>query len=71
VLVNNAGPWLVKAAFETTVEEWNDIIANNLSSTFYCCKFALATMRTQRRGVIINIGTANVELARGTPKGTA
>src|SRR5438046_1946374 len=71
VLVNNAGPWLVKPAFETTVDEWNDILANNLSSTFYCCKFALASMRAQHSGVIVNIGSANVELARGSPSVTA
>jgi NAD(P)-dependent dehydrogenase (short-subunit alcohol dehydrogenase family) len=71
VLVNNAGPWLVKPAFETTVDEWNDILANNLSSTFYCCKFALASMRARHSGVIINIGSANVELARGSPTVTA
>ncbi|MEP7198557.1 MAG: SDR family oxidoreductase [Chloroflexota bacterium] len=71
VLVNNAGPWLVKPAFETSVDEWRAMLDNNLSSTFYCCKFALAAMRARRQGVIVNFGSANAELARGAPNVTA
>jgi NAD(P)-dependent dehydrogenase (short-subunit alcohol dehydrogenase family) len=71
VLVNNAGPWLVKSAYDTSVEEWQYILENNLSSAFYCSKFALAAMRARRAGQIVNIGSANVELARGAPNLTA
>lgn len=71
VLVNNAGPWLVKSAYETSVAEWQAMLDNNLSSTFYCCKFALETMRARRQGAIINFGSANAELARGAPNVTA
>jgi NAD(P)-dependent dehydrogenase (short-subunit alcohol dehydrogenase family) len=67
VLVNNAGPYLVKPAFETSVEEWDSLLAGNLSSAFYCCKFALESMRERTQGQIVNIGSANVELARGSP----
>ena len=71
VLVNNAGPWLVKPALETSVEEWQAMLDNNLSSTFYCCKFALPDMRARHSGAIVNFGSANAELARGAPNVTA
>lgn len=71
VLVNCAGPWVVKPAFETTPEEWQAMLDNNLSSTFYCCKYALESMRVRRRGCIVNFGSANAELARGAPNVTA
>ncbi|MGE5263409.1 MAG: SDR family NAD(P)-dependent oxidoreductase [Acidobacteriota bacterium] len=67
VLVNNAGPFLVKSLFDTEVEEWQKIIDGNLSSAFYCTKFALPTLRAQKRGNIVNIGSLNVETTRGAP----
>lgn len=67
VLVNNAGPFLVKPVFETTIEEWQEIIEGNLSSAFYCIKAALPIMREQKRGHIINLGSLNAENARGAP----
>jgi NAD(P)-dependent dehydrogenase (short-subunit alcohol dehydrogenase family) len=71
VLVNNAGPWLVKSAFDTSVEEWQQQLNDNLSSVFYCCKFALPALRARRQGCIINFGSANAELARSAPNITA
>src|SRR5207247_6827054 len=56
VLVNNAGPWLVKTPRDTSVEEWQAMLDNNLSSTFYCCKFALPAMRERQSGAIVNFG---------------
>jgi NAD(P)-dependent dehydrogenase (short-subunit alcohol dehydrogenase family) len=67
VLVNNAGPFLVKSVFDTTIEEWDYILRNNLSSAFYCIKFALPIMRLQKGGHIINLGSLNAENARGAP----
>lgn len=67
VLINNAGPFLVKPVFETTVEEWQEIIDGNLSSAFYCIKAALPIMRAQKNGHIINLGSLNSENARGAP----
>jgi NAD(P)-dependent dehydrogenase (short-subunit alcohol dehydrogenase family) len=71
VLINNAGPFLVKSVFDTTVEEWDYILRNNLSSAFYCIKFALPFMRSQKRGHVINLGSLNAENARGAPTTTA
>ncbi len=67
ILVNNAGPFLVKSLYDTEVEEWQRIIDGNLSSAFYCTKFVLPTMRSQKGGNIINIGSLNVETTRGAP----
>ena len=67
VLVNNAGPFLVKPLFETTVEEWQEILNGNLSSAFYCIKAALPIMREQKHGHIVNLGSLNAENARGAP----
>jgi NAD(P)-dependent dehydrogenase (short-subunit alcohol dehydrogenase family) len=71
VLINNAGPFLVKSAFDTTVEEWDYVLRSNLSSAFYCIKLALPIMRAQKSGHIINIGSLNAENARGAPTTTA
>lgn len=67
VLVNNTGPFLVKSLFDTEVDEWRHILDGNLSSAFYCIKFALPTMRAQKGGNIISIGSLNVETTRGAP----
>jgi 3-oxoacyl-[acyl-carrier protein] reductase len=67
ILVNNAGPFLVKSVFDTEVDEWRHIIDGNLSSAFYCIKFALPTMRVQKGGNIVNLGSLNVETTRGAP----
>lgn len=71
VLVNNAGPFLVKSLYDTSVEEWQEILNGNLSSAFYCTKFALPIMREQMSGHIINLGSLNSENARGAPTTTA
>lgn len=70
VLVNNAGPFLLKRPFDTSVEEWRAMIDGNLSSAFYCSKFALPFLR-EVSGSIVNIGTMNAETGRGAPNTTA
>ncbi len=67
VLVNNVGPFLVKSVIDTEIDEWRRVVDGNLSSTFYCTKFALSAMRAQKNGVIINLGSLNIETTRGAP----
>ena len=67
VLVNNTGPFLVKSVFETEIDEWRRVIDGNLSSAFYCMKYVLPTMRAQKSGQIVNLGSLNVETVRGGP----
>ncbi len=71
VLVNNVGPFIAKPIAEMSVDEWHWILDGNLSSAFYCCRAALPLMRQQGSGHIINIGSLNVELARGAPNAAA
>ncbi len=67
VLVNNVGPFLVKSVFDTEIDEWRRVIDGNLSSAFYCIKFVLPTMRAQKSGHIVNLGSLNAETTRGAP----
>jgi NAD(P)-dependent dehydrogenase (short-subunit alcohol dehydrogenase family) len=71
VLVNNVGPFLVKSLFDTEIDEWRRVLDGNLSSAFYCTKFALPPMRAQKSGRIVNLGSLNAETARGAPTTTA
>ncbi len=61
VLVNNVGPFLTRALYDTTDDEWRQTLDSNLGSVFYCSRAALRVMREQRAGSIINIGALNVE----------
>ncbi|MBI4278599.1 MAG: 3-oxoacyl-ACP reductase FabG [Armatimonadetes bacterium] len=57
VLVNNAGVTKIAPSEELPVEEWQRVIATDLSGAFYCARAAAKVMIPQRRGVIINIGS--------------
>ncbi|MCF8709433.1 SDR family NAD(P)-dependent oxidoreductase [Rhizorhapis sp. SPR117] len=58
VLLNNAG---TRGEFmsleEMTLDEWNRVIALNLTSVFGMCQQVLPHMRKQRDGVILNISS--------------
>lgn len=68
ILVNNVGDFEWKPVLETTLEEWHAIVASNLFSVFYTSKHALATMRRQHWGRIINLGAVGAERAFGQAK---
>ena len=57
ILVNNAGISQTKLFTDITNDDWNNMIASNLSSAFYCCREALPYMIRQRFGRIINISS--------------
>jgi len=65
ILVNNVGPFLYKSIYDTTIQEWHQIINSNLNSTFYCCKAVVPIMRKQKSGSIVNIGAPNAERTQG------
>ena len=55
-LVNNAG-WFPRATLEaTTTELWDEVLQVNLRGAFYCCKYAVPTMRANG-GSIVNMGS--------------
>lgn len=57
ILINNAGFGLFRVAAELSVEEWDSLIATNLSAAFYCSREALERFRQSGGGWIINISS--------------
>ena len=57
VLVNNAGISMFGLLTDLSDDDWNRMIASDLSSVFYCCRAALPDMIRARKGSIINIAS--------------
>ena len=66
VLVNNAAINPRGSIENTTAETWDEVFATNVRSAFFCMREAVAHMKQQRRGSIINIGSVNAYI--GEPK---
>ena len=64
ILVNNAGIILSRKMIETTVEEWDRILTNNLRSCFLCTREVAKTMIENKvRGKIVNISSIHARLS--------
>ncbi|HEY0600042.1 3-hydroxybutyrate dehydrogenase [Brevundimonas sp.] len=59
ILINNAGIQHVEAVEKFPADRWEQIIAINLSSTFYATRAAIPIMKAQGRGRIINVASAH------------
>ena len=57
VLVNNAGINRDRTIHRMSVEEWDEVIATDLSGMFYCTKAAVPGMRERNYGRIINMSS--------------
>jgi NAD(P)-dependent dehydrogenase (short-subunit alcohol dehydrogenase family) len=58
ILVNSAGINHPKRRYrDVSVEGWDQIVAINLSGTFYCCQAVLPGMRERKDGLIINVSS--------------
>jgi NADP-dependent 3-hydroxy acid dehydrogenase YdfG len=58
ILVNSAGINHPKRNFRNvSIDGWNQIVAVNLSGTFYTCQAVLPGMRERKDGLIINIAS--------------
>ncbi|WP_185974739.1 SDR family NAD(P)-dependent oxidoreductase [Deinococcus detaillensis] len=57
VLANVAGIIALKTLEETTLEEWDRILAVNLRAPFLTCQAAASTMKRAGRGSIINVSS--------------
>jgi 3-oxoacyl-[acyl-carrier protein] reductase len=57
ILVNNAGKILIQSIEQMREEDWNEMIAANLTSCFLVTQAALPGMRARRWGRIINISS--------------
>lgn len=59
ILVNNAGIQHVAPVDEFPTEQWDRIIAINLTSVFHATKAAIPPMKAAGRGRIVNIASAH------------
>jgi 3-oxoacyl-[acyl-carrier protein] reductase len=57
ILVNNAGIGLNKSFLETTLAEWQRVLAVNLTGTFLCAQAAAREMVRQGAGRIVNVAS--------------
>ena len=57
VLVNNAGIVRDQLLIRMKAEDWDAVLATNLTSVYGCCQSVLRTMMKQRSGRIINISS--------------
>ena len=57
ILVNNAGIGIRKAPQDYTLDDWNQIMAVNLTGTFLPCREVYPHMKAAGGGKIINIGS--------------
>ena len=62
VLVNNAGIEIESPFLETTVEQWDKVIAVNLRGPFLCTQAAAREMAKRGKGTIINISSVHEDL---------
>ncbi len=75
ILINNAGISYVDLMTDTTNEQWQQLLATNLSAPFYCSRLALPHMIHEKAGKILNISSvwgvcgASMEVAYSTTKG--
>ncbi|RME95444.1 MAG: SDR family oxidoreductase [Alphaproteobacteria bacterium] len=73
-LVNNAGIAIFRPLLETSLEDWQNILAVNLTGAFICSQAAIALMRESGGGAIVNIGSisglraSTLRVAYGTSK---
>jgi NAD(P)-dependent dehydrogenase (short-subunit alcohol dehydrogenase family) len=59
VLVNNAGLFLWRPFLKLTVEEWNSVIATNLTAAASFCRAVLPGMVARRSGRIVNVSSVH------------
>ena len=57
ILVNNAGIVVRKNALEITREDWDRVIAVNVTGVFLCSRIAARTMKARGGGAIVNLAS--------------
>jgi short-subunit dehydrogenase len=57
ILVNNAGMAYTGELLATSLADWQQVLALNLTSVFQCIQAVLPTLRQQQRGTIINVAS--------------
>ncbi len=68
IVVNNAGIVAVRSVEESSVEEWDQVMAVNVRSIFLSAKYALPHLRAAGGGSILNVASVSSFIAQqGTP----
>ena len=58
-LINNAAHQVTKPLLETTVEEWDAVMASNLRSVFLSAKLAYPLLKARGGGAIVNVSSVH------------
>lgn len=58
-VVNNAAVQIAKPLLETSVEEWDEVIAINLRSAFIIAKLAYPFLKAAGNGAIVNVSSVH------------
>lgn len=58
-LINNAGMQIAKPLVETSVEEWDAVMASNLRSVFLGAKLAFPLFQSAGGGAIVNVSSVH------------
>ena len=58
-LVNNAALQIAKPIIETSIEEWDAVMASNLRSVFLSAKLAYPLLRTAGTSAIVNVSSVH------------
>jgi len=64
VIVNNAGAVVVATVEDTSDQDWDRVMATNLTGTFFVSRAALPVLRRAGGGAIVNIGSVLGIVAR-------
>lgn len=57
ILINNAGVGRFGAVDRLPKEEWDELIATNVSGLYHCIREVVPTMKAQGRGHIVNVAS--------------
>lgn len=69
LLVNNAGLLVEKPSTETSLAEWERVVAVNLSAAFHLCRAAIPEMRQRGFGRIVNVSSVTAVMGSHSEAG--
>ena len=64
-VVNNAALQVIKPILETSIEEWDAVIASNLRATFFIAKLAYPLLEGTGKGAIVNVSSVHAVQTSG------